>query len=70
MDLTKVYSSVQSMTYDAFGPLFIICGGLLLHHQGPLPSFSLLWKGGCAPVIDVKNLSKSFGHTHVLKNIQ
>ena len=24
VDLTKVYSSVQSMTYDAFGPLFII----------------------------------------------
>ena len=23
-DLTKVYSAIQSKTYDAFGPLFII----------------------------------------------
>ena len=44
-DLTKVYSAIQSKTYDAFGPLFIIAVAYFCIPRC-CPSYFPKWRGG------------------------
>ena len=56
-DVTKQAQNIVSNTYQAYVPYV------------SLASCSAFLRGGCAKVIDVKNLHKSFGNHEVLKGV-